>query len=241
MQRSHYARLSAYNQVAHDWFAAGKWQGMDVEIVESILPKLGVTNWDYVVADWSAMIPGLLAKRWDLMSIGMSICCDREKQVLFSAPVYRQGSGLVVAAGNPKGIHGHGTFPGHKIGAVLGSGELDDIRSISGASAVPFRTSSDMFLALKTGRIDAIEMDEGEAAYGLKASGIKGLKLLHTWDGKVWYNAALVMRKSDSNLKRALDRQIARLKANGQMLKILKTYGFGKANMVDKAGNPLYP
>lgn len=234
LQQTHYALLSSYNQPAHDWFTPGdgKWHGMDVDIVQYILPKIGVTKWDYIVADWSAMIPGLQAKRWDLMSIGMSILPQRVGQVLFSEPAYRQGSAIVAKAGNPKNIKGKPAFVGHKIGAVLGAGELDDVRSVQGATAVPYKTAAEMFADIKIGRIDAAEMDEAEAGYDLTQSPDPALEVLHQWEGKVWYLAGVVFRKDDTRLKAVFDRYIKQMKSDGTMLKILESYGFGKDNMV---------
>jgi polar amino acid transport system substrate-binding protein len=239
IQEANYATLGSYNQLAHGWFDGGKWHGMDVDIVESILPKLGVKKWDYTVADWSALIPGLVAKRWDLMSIGMNIRPDRAKVVLFSAPVYRAGSVLIVKDGSD--IKGHAQFPGKKIGAVLGGSEVDDIKSVAGAEAVVYKTAGDMYADLVAGRIDAIEMDEGEAAYSFKQNPIAGFTVLHEWEGKIWFNNGIVMRLGDTQLKAELDKQIADLKSSGKMLQILETYGFGASNMVDAQGEAATP
>jgi polar amino acid transport system substrate-binding protein len=234
IQRTKYALLSSYNQAAHGWFSAGdgKWHGMDVDIVEYILPKIGVTKWDYIVNDWSGMIPGLLAKRWDFMSIGMSIFPTRQQVVDFSEPPYRSGSAIVVLAGNPKNITGKPSYAGHRIGAVLGAGELDDIKSVSGATAVPYKTAADMFADIKAGRIDACEMDEGEAGYDFSQSPDPALQVLHQWEGKQWDYAGLVFRKEDTRLSSTFNTYIKQMKSDGTMLAIIEKYGFGTDNMV---------
>src|SRR5437867_4471634 len=88
LKTTKYALLASYNEPPHDWFdpAEGKWKGIDNDIVEHILRRLGVEKWDFIVADWSALIPGLQAKRWDLMSVGMSITDKRKQEVAFSEP-----------------------------------------------------------------------------------------------------------------------------------------------------------
>ncbi|WP_167309674.1 substrate-binding periplasmic protein [Terrimesophilobacter mesophilus] len=226
--------MGSYNQLAHGWFEGGKWHGMDVDIIEAILPEIGVHTWDYTVADWSALIPGLVAKRWDLMSIGMNIRPDRAKVVLFSDPVYRAGSVLIVKDGSD--IKGHAQFSGKRIGAVLGGSEVDDIKSVPGAEAVVYKTAGDMYADLKADRIDAIEMDEGEASYSFKLNPIPGFTVLHDWEGKIWFNNGVVMRLEDTRLKEQIDKYIAELKSSGKMLEILEAYGFGESNMVEADG-----
>jgi polar amino acid transport system substrate-binding protein len=167
-----------------------------------------------------------------MMSIGMSILPKRVGQVLFSEPAYRQGSAIIVKAGNPKKITGMSDYAGHKIGAVLGAGELDDVKSVQGAEAVPYKTAAEMFADIKIGRIDGAEMDEAEAGYDLKQSPDPELEVLHQWTGKVWFLAGLVFRTEDTRLKAVFDRYINQMKADGTMLKILETYGFAKDNMV---------
>ena len=44
LQTTKYALLASYNEPPHDWFDStdGKWKGVDNDVVEYILPKLGV-------------------------------------------------------------------------------------------------------------------------------------------------------------------------------------------------------
>ena len=107
-QAASYVRMSSYQQPPHGWFDinSGKYQGIDVEVIETVLKGLNITSWDYVTADWGAMIPGLNACRWDIMSIGMTYTKLRSEMVQFSLPVYQYGVAMLVAKGNPKKIKG---------------------------------------------------------------------------------------------------------------------------------------
>ena len=64
-QAASYVRMSSYQQPPHGWFDinSGKYQGIDVEVIEEVLKGLNIKDWDYVTADWGAMIPGLTACR----------------------------------------------------------------------------------------------------------------------------------------------------------------------------------
>ena len=132
--------MSSYQQPPHGWFDinSGKYQGIDVEIIEEVLKGLNIKTWDYVTADWGAMIPGLNACRWDIMSIGMTYTKLRSEQVQFSLPVYQYGVAMLVAKGNPKKIKGKADWKGKKVGGIIGSTDDQVIGGVKGATYVPF-------------------------------------------------------------------------------------------------------
>jgi polar amino acid transport system substrate-binding protein len=234
IRTSKYALLASYNEPPHDWFDPddGKWKGIDNDIVEHILRTLGAEKWDFIVADWSALIPGLQAKRWDLMSVGMSITDKRKQEVAFSEPIYQYGDALVVKKGNPKNIHGKADWAGKRIGGILGATSIDEIKAIPGATAVPFKQHGDMFVDVKAGRIDAALADETTAGYAFVVNPEPDLEILHEWTGKSPRPSGIAFRKEDVSLKAAFDAELNKMKADGTLLAILKKYGLTDVNLV---------
>ncbi|MBI4014013.1 MAG: transporter substrate-binding domain-containing protein [Candidatus Rokubacteria bacterium] len=233
IKTSKYALLASYNEPPHDWFdpADGKWKGIDNDIVEYILRKLGAEKWDFIVADWSALIPGLQAKRWDLMSVGMSITDKRKQEIAFSEPIYQYGDGIVVKKGNPKKIRGKADWAGKRIGGILGATSIDEIKAVPGATAVPYKQHGDMFADVKAGRIDAALADETTAGYAFVVNPEPDLEVLHEWQGKAPRPSGIGFRKEDVTLKAAFDEELRRMKADGTLLAILKKYGLTEANL----------
>ena len=234
LKTAKYALLASYNEPPHDWFdpGDGKWKGIDNDIVEHILRKLGVEKWDFIVADWSALIPGLQAKRWDLMSVGMRITDKRKQEINFSEPIYQYGDGIVVKKGNPKQIRGKADWGGKRIGGILGATSIDEIKAVPGATAVPFKQHGDMFADVKAGRIDAALADETTAGYAFVVNPEPDLEVLHEWEGKAPRPSGIGFRKEDVTLKAAFDQELRRMKADGTLLGILKKYGLTEANLV---------
>ncbi len=233
IKTSKYALLASYNEPPHDWFdpADGKWKGIDNDIVEYILRKLGAEKWDFIVADWSALIPGLQAKRWDLMSVGMSITDKRKQEIAFSEAIYQYGDGIVVKKGNPKKIRGKADWAGKRIGGILGATSIDEIKAVPGATAVPYKQHGDMFADVKAGRIDAALADETTAGYAFVVNPEPDLEVLHEWQGKAPRPSGIGFRKEDVTLKAAFDEELRRMKADGTLLAILKKYGLTEANL----------
>jgi polar amino acid transport system substrate-binding protein len=97
----------------------GELAGVDVDILNHILADMGVKEIDGGLTTFGGLIPGLVAKRFDLVSSAIYIKPDRCAQVAFAEPLYIQGDAIVVAAGNPKKIHSYSdvaAYPTIKIG-----------------------------------------------------------------------------------------------------------------------------
>jgi polar amino acid transport system substrate-binding protein len=234
IKASHYALLASYNEPPHDWFdpADGKWKGIDNDIAVHFLQTLGVKSWDFVVADWSALIPGLQAHRWDLMSVGMSITDKRKQIVAFSEPIYQYGDVIIVKKGNPEKITGKPDYNGKKIGGILGATSIDEIQAVSGAAAVPFKTHGDMVNDVAAGRISAAQAGETTASYAATVQPDPRVELLHNYVGYSPRPSGMVFRKEDTDMKGAADAELRKMKANGTLAGILAKYGLLETNIV---------
>jgi len=226
-QEASYVRMSSYQQPPHGWFDinSGKYSGIDVEVIEEVLKGLNIKTWDYVTADWGAMIPGLNACRWDIMSIGMTYTKLRSEQVQFSLPVYQYGVAMLVAKGNPKKIKGKADWKGKKVGGIIGSTDDQVIGGVKGATYVPFTKYSDLYRALSTGRIDAGMVDELQGAYDFKLQPQPKITLLKEWTGKAVGISSIVMRTGDTEWVKAVNDQLKIMRTNGKLKAILLKYG----------------
>src|ERR1700754_2260620 len=65
-----------YNEVGPD----GSLQGFDVDFAKAVCAKIDA-DCDLVKQDWDGMIPGLLAKKFDVIISSMGILPDREEKV----------------------------------------------------------------------------------------------------------------------------------------------------------------
>jgi polar amino acid transport system substrate-binding protein len=98
--------------------------GQDPEVLKAIMKGFGVEHFNGVLAEFSGMIPGLVAKRFDVISAGMVIRPARCKQVAFGNPSVVVQQGLAVKKGNPLKIHSLKDIaanPKARIGILQGS------------------------------------------------------------------------------------------------------------------------
>ncbi|MGO4842112.1 transporter substrate-binding domain-containing protein, partial [Rhizobiaceae sp. 2RAB30] len=83
----------------------GTFTGEQAEVARHTLEALGIENIEFVVMDFGALIPALVADRIDLAAAGIYVRPERCAQVLFAEPTFGQGAAYVVKAGNPKNLH----------------------------------------------------------------------------------------------------------------------------------------
>ena len=95
-----------FNQLGPD----GSLTGFDVDIAKALCADMKVTC-EFVKQDWDGLVPGLLAKKFDVIAASMTITEDRKKRVDFTEKYYqtpsqfssKKGSGLNVT---PDGLEG---------------------------------------------------------------------------------------------------------------------------------------
>lgn len=234
LQESKYVLLGSYNEPPHNWIepSGGGYKGIDYEIAAAILGKLGVTEINEIPVDWSGLIPGLQAGRWDMLAVGMSITPERAEQVAFTKPIYEYGSALIVPAGNPQSIKGLDHFSGHKIGAILGGTDADLIQSVAGAELVAYKTHPEMLNDLKAGRIDAALAGETTAAYANVVQPEPAVELMHDWQGKAARPTGFAFRKDDKALLDYFNTELDAMKADGRLAAIMENYGLSAGNIV---------
>ncbi|MGF7158396.1 polar amino acid transport system substrate-binding protein [Rhodoligotrophos appendicifer] len=179
-----YVTMGFTNEIPYSFSEEGKLTGADTEVARVILAKMGITEVVGVLTEFQSLIPGLLAKRFDVNST-MYIRPSRCEQILFTDPVWAVGDAVIVKAGNPKNIHSYkdvAANPEIKIGVLTGgTGNIDHMKNdgITDGQIVYFATPESALAGVKTGRIDGF----GSTAIG---------------------NQALLDKAKDSTLERAV-------------------------------------
>ena len=87
--------------------AEGELAGVDVDILRDILAEMGVNDIEGELTTFGDLIAGLQQGRFDIIASAIYIKPERCALVAFGEPLYIQGDGIVVAAGNPKSIQGY--------------------------------------------------------------------------------------------------------------------------------------
>ncbi|UJF32354.1 ectoine/hydroxyectoine ABC transporter substrate-binding protein EhuB [Paenibacillus hexagrammi] len=215
----------------------GKLTGEAVEVARVVLKNLGINEMNGVLTEFGSLIPGLKAKRFDIITAGMFVNPERSKQVAFANPEYSIGEAIAVKQGNPKHLHSYKDIaanPDVKVGVMVGAIEKDYMTKsgIADNQIVTVPDQPSAISALQAGRVDAVTMTGPslqamlESAKDSKVERVMDFKQPEI-DGKsVRGYGAAAFRKEDAEFQKAFNAELEKLKKSGQLLEILKPFGF---------------
>ena len=214
--------------------ADGKPTGFDVDVATALCEQIK-RKCEFVEQVWDSMIPGLNAKKYDVIISSMSITDDRMKEVDFTDKYYNTPSRIVLKKSvkftDVAGIKGK------KIGVLKGSTQekyaMGDLKP-AGVVVNSYEAQDQVYLDIKSGRLDGTVADFMEvtggflskpegANYTLVGADLKDPKYFG-------YGAGIALRKGEDKLKGELNEAIKAIRANGSYKTMADKY-FAKYNI----------
>lgn len=203
--------------------AQGQLVGMRVELGEEIAKRLCLTP-ESVRVEFAAMIPGLAARRWDMINTGMFFTEERAK-IMYLVRYEFQAISVSVPRGNPRNIQKLEDLAGLSVGVEQGGFEFRRAQDIAkeleakGLKPItirPFDNFAVSFQALRARQIDAaISIDSTGKEYDDRGeftralSGLFGTPINFGFRSKPLAEAvaaALTAMRADGSLQKLLDR-----------------------------------
>jgi polar amino acid transport system substrate-binding protein len=221
----------------------GELTGMDPSVQKKIWANLGIDNVKARQVDFDGLIPGLVAQRFDVVAAGMFIIPERCKQVSFSDPMYCAPEAFLVPAGNPKSISDFESVAnaGVKLGVEGGAveGIYAKAAGVKSSDIVEVPSTRDGLLQLEQGRIGAFGLTTITLKNILKKNPSTKVELTEPFTPVVKGKEQLgcggaVFRKQDNDLREAFNKELAKLKQSGELLKIIQPFGFGPETIPPK-------
>ncbi len=219
----------------------GKATGESPEIARYVAKKIGIGKVEAVLTEWASLIPGLRAHRFDVIAAGMFITPPRCKQVAFSNPTYRLGSGFLVKAGNPLGLHSYKDVAGNasvKLAVMAGAVEQGYATraGIPEDRIVTLPDQVSMLSAVRFGRADAAALTALSIRRMAKKGGdrVAMAKPFKTPAYAFGYGA-FAFRKDDKALRQAFDKVLASFIGSKAHLALVAPFGFTRAELPGKA------
>lgn len=209
--------------------------GFEVELADALSRELG-RPFVRVQNAWENLIPGLLRDDIDLVINGLEVTPERQAHIAFSLPYYRYHEQVVVRKDETR-IKGFDDLGGKLVG-TLGGTVAEHMLNRRGD--VQTRLYSDLYalyqdLSLK--RLDAVFMDGPINSY----YGGRQPDLMPVGEpvGEGVY--AIGLRKSDGELKAALDGALKTLMANGELERILRKWQLFNESQTALIADPQLP
>jgi len=201
----------------------GEIVGIDAEVAAAICEKLGC-ELEIVDMDFDALIPAVSNGKVDMILAGLTVTEERKQNVDFTASyatgvqvvIVKEGSDVTLDALFAEGAS-------HKIGVQQGTtGDLYstwDLEDNGLATVERFKTGTDAVLALTSGKVDCVVIDNEPAKNFVAAN--EGLVILETEYITEEYAIALA---KGSELTEKINQALTELIADGTVPAIIEKY-----------------
>ena len=214
--------------------ADGKPTGFDVDVATALCDQMK-RKCEFVEQVWDGMIPGLNAKKYDVIISSMSITDDRMKEVDFTDKYYNTPSRIVVK--KTVKFTDAASIKGKKIGVLKGSTQekyaMGDLKP-AGVVVNSYEAQDQVYLDIKSGRLDGTVADFMEVTGGFLSKPEGANYQLVGPDLKepkyFGYGAGIALRKGEDKLKGELNAAIKAIRGNGTY-KTLNDKYFAKYNI----------
>jgi ABC-type amino acid transport substrate-binding protein len=230
----------------------GSYAGMEYEMLQYILPKLGISKFEYVPVEWDTLIPGLKAKRFDIIFSGMTVTEERRQGagIEFTRPYYFESDRIAVLQDSPyqKPDDLQGKILATTVGTVEEMQAKTMVSKNQGAEIKSFDDFAAPFLALQNKQVDAVIVDN--TTFGEQKKVTPNIRVIGDpmslsanpdWQAKQetagykFGGDGVGVRKEDAALLAALNQALDDMDKEGVRQKIMEKYGVWDASLAREA------
>ncbi len=203
----------------------GGVEGFNVDLANEIGRRLN-RKMDITAAQWSGLLPGMLAGTYDFIVAPTTVTEERSKNLLFTEGYLNTDFQFAVKKGSIK-INALEDFKGKTISVNKGSAYDKWARNLAekiGWKVESYGTNTDAIQAVVVGRAFANVAGNTVIAWAVKKNPKIELSYLHS-TGKVF---AMPFRKGDEKMRNTVESAIECMKLDGTMAKLSEKW-FGVA------------
>lgn len=232
-----YVTVGFAGEAPYAYKEGGDLTGQAPAVHREIWGALGVDEVRGVQVDFGQLIPGLNARRFDVVAAGMFILPERCRQAAFSEPVYCAPSAFLVEKGNPDDLTDFSSVAKAGITLAVLPGAVESIYAkksgVPGNKLIEVASQRDGLAALEAGRAGAFALTSISLNNIVKDNPDADVEVTKPFtpviDGREQHGCGgAVFRKQDDDLRKAFNKELARIKKSGTLQELIKPFGFGK-------------
>lgn len=196
-------------------------EGMMVDLIKEIGKEAGFTA-DVQSVPFAALIPSLTGGKIDIIAAAMIATEKRKEVIAFSQPVLPYGEGLVVSAKDPKSYTSFADLKGDVVGVQSGTLYVDALQKAGGFKEIKsYDSLADLLRDVDLGRIKGGFGDKPILAYQISQKKFPNVRLASTYESVAAGDLAIGVRKGDDELLGKINTALAKLKANGEIDRLM--------------------
>ncbi|MFF0202237.1 ectoine/hydroxyectoine ABC transporter substrate-binding protein EhuB [Streptomyces sp. NPDC005017] len=224
----------------------GRLTGEAPELAKVVFQRLGVPEVQPVPTEFGSLIPGLNSQQFDVVAAGMYVNPERCEQVLFADPDYQMLDAFIVRKGNPMGLRDYRDVVEKKARFATGTGYAE----IDYAVGAGYEESDILIVPDQVAGLNAVEAGRVDVFAGTaitarevvkksaKAEATKPFAPLVDGEPHV-DGGAFAFRRDETRLRDAFNAELRKLKRSGELLRVLRPFGFTEAEMTDLTAKEL--
>ena len=210
----------------------GKIVGYGSDILQHVVSDLGV-NLNQLELPWQGILPGILAKKFDMVATSVTITPERAAKYAFTRPIATYQT-MIIRHDKDDSISEMNDMNGKVVGAELGSIQVTQLEAVDGelkaaggtgfAEIKAFTSTDDMRLALASGQLDLATIPS--IALGMMQKRRPGVfaQVLNIGEVKLF---AWVTHPDSLDLRDRLSEIILRLQQDGTLSELqMEWFGF---------------
>ncbi|MFC0219374.1 transporter substrate-binding domain-containing protein [Pseudochelatococcus lubricantis] len=141
-----------------DMLVNGEYQGMTKDLFDEVSKEIGVAPL-YQDIPWTAELPGLEVKKFDIVIAPVTITPERLERYAFSLPIADATVSLVKSARNDK-LKKPEDIKGKTVGVQQGTAQFRQLeaygKELGGVTVKEYGTTDEAYADLAAGRLDAV-------------------------------------------------------------------------------------
>ena len=204
--------------------------GLDMALFQAIGDELGLTV-DVTNMAFDGLLPALDAKRIDVVVAAMTDTKARQAKYDF-VDYFLTGQGIVVPAGNPKGIKDVEDMCGLKVAALEASTQVSLLEKFNTEEC-----AGDPMLQVRSGRADHSFSQDAVARFNAEAEGGSGKFEIGNDQPLLPVVMGPMFSKEDSDLRDAVKATIEKLISDGTYQTILDEHDLGSGAVTEVTVN----
>lgn len=232
------------NEKPYGYEEDGELKGAAVDIATAVFKELGIDEVEGHLSDYSELVSGLNAGKFDVITSGMAITAERCENVAFGDPEMKYGEGIIVKKGNPEDLHSYEDIadnPDINVAIMQGATEIGFVQE-KGVDEDQIQTVPDIpasFSAVESDRAEVTTGTEMTIKMALESSDNDDLEFVEDFEqpdveGNPSYGAA-AFRQDDQDLIDAYNEKLAELKEDGTVDELLEdNYFSAESNSVEE-------
>jgi polar amino acid transport system substrate-binding protein len=240
-EKSGVVKVGYANEAPYAYKKDGNLTGMNMELMKAFFKEHDIKVEGEQV-DFAGLIPGLLAKRYDVVGAGMYILPDRCAAADFGPPEYQVGTAFAVPKGNPLGIHSYADVAKSQAVYATSSGvaeiEYAEVAGVPKNRIKTFPSYADAAAALVAGRVDVMAQQQTglhATLNALNSDKVEYVELAEQPKDKtgataVGYGGSVFPKDAD-DLREAYGEWLTNARKDGSYQKIMKEFGFTEENI----------